>query len=288
MRDFRMDRAVSLRMATPLLRGRRTEHRIPILMYHGIRNQPANGHRYYEPHTPPDVFAAHMRYLRSEGYRTMDLEQAVQLVLHGDPVSRAVVLTFDDGYRDFHSCALPVLSELGLRATVFVMPAYVRGEQGGFEAYMSWDEIREAHAMGMEVGSHSMTHARLWLKTGEELDDEICGSRKLIEDQAGCRVRFFSYPYAFPEHETEWIGDVGSRLRSAGYHCAVSTILGTAGRENDPFLLPRLPINGHDDLALLDAKLRGAYDWMRIAQWMRKHVTRGIPEAYRSIATLQM
>lgn len=274
MSRFRLDRAWCVDVVQPmhkLLRVPRAP-RVPILMYHGIRDDAGPGHPYYDTHTSPDVFAAHMDHLRREGYTTVDLERAVEIVSKGSYSSKVVAITFDDGYLDFYSSAFPVLLQCGFTATVFVVPGFLQpgGDAERRRLYMGWRELREIRRFDMRIGSHSMTHTRMHQLSTEQIDIELHRSRQAIEDKLGCEVPSFSYPYSFPEHDRRFVQLMRNRLLDNGYRHAVSTILGSAGRSSDRFLLPRLPVNVHDDLRLLDAKLEGAYDWMHTAQSARK------------------
>jgi peptidoglycan/xylan/chitin deacetylase (PgdA/CDA1 family) len=292
MSSIRLDRECCVRVAHPLQRllwSARTSA-IPILMYHGIRESAGSDHPYYELHTSPAVFESHLHYLHREGYTTVDLDEALDIVSTRRNVRKTVAITFDDGYLDFYSHALPILLEFGFTATVFVIPEFVRSANPADEhrAYMSWAEIREIHEAGIRIGSHSMSHADLQQLTPREVDRELGLSRLTIEDKLGCEVRSFSYPYSFPEHNRSFVQQMHECLQVRGYRHAVSTILGSANESSDRFHLPRLPINAHDDLLFLAAKLEGAYDWMHVAQSTRKlfmQITRSKPQHTVPITT---
>jgi hypothetical protein len=85
-------------------------------------------------------------------------------------------------------------------------------------------------------------------------------------------VRFFSYPFAFPEHDKRFVAFLRRALQTCGYSCAVTTSIGTASQGDDLLSLKRLPVNASDDRALLDAKINGSYDWMHAAQYTAKTV----------------
>ena len=274
MRKYRIDRDLSLRLVKPLRRmaHAKTSRRIPILMYHGIRLIEGESHPYYETRTEPKVFAAHMRYLLERGYRAVDMEQAAELLAMRADTSRIVAITFDDGFLDFYSAAFTVLLECGFSATVYVVPAFIQdsAHAASEHSYMSWEEIREVQEYGIRIGSHTMHHAELVTLPSNKIERELADSRDAIIDALGGTVPSFCYPYAFPEHNHSYIRDVVACLKNLGYRNAVTTIIGSATEYTDPYLLPRIPINTHDDLELFDAKLSGAYDWMHAAQFARK------------------
>ena len=111
--SFRLDRVLTLYFFYPI--GKhflpRNEVRIPILMYHSISNKPEpNVHPYFRINTPPVLFAEHMKFLHDNGYQVISLSTAVDLIKKASNCSsscplcsmlRKVVLTFDDGFKDF-------------------------------------------------------------------------------------------------------------------------------------------------------------------------------------------
>lgn len=269
MRDPRPDRALSIGLARPLFRlfPAARPSGIPILMYHKIRDGLGARHAYFETHTSPLLFESQMQYLSSHGYHTISLNQAIDTNSTSVP-SKAVVITFDDGYRDFYTEAFPILHRYGFSATVFLISGFVGPNPGiaGQTEYMSWNEVREAYAQGITFGSHTITHPHLETLTSKEIDRELDISKRTIENELGTRVYSFSYPNAFPEHNCQLIDRMRAGLKSFGYESAVSTMIGTATCTSDQYALPRLPINSHDDLHLFEVKLEGAYNWMRQMQ----------------------
>src|ERR1039457_1832319 len=126
--DFRLDRFISLYVVSPLQRlSPGAKPAIPILMYHSVADQDeSRTPAYYRIATSPAAFAAQMEHLHSHGYRTSTVAQ-VRTLLEKDPESaaHAVVITFDDGFRDFYLNAFPVLHKYGFTATVFLPTAFI-------------------------------------------------------------------------------------------------------------------------------------------------------------------
>ena len=279
MRKFRLDRALSVGLVYPALRmldGHR-RRRVPILMYHGIREGRGRKHPYFETNTSPGLFCRHMQFFRDKGYTTVDLRGALEAITSGSDVGRRVAITFDDGYRDFYAHAFPTLAEHGFKATVFIVSG-LTGEQRickDNKEFMTWSEIREVHSYGIQVGSHTVNHPELYRLSPRELEDEIKNSKETIEDWLGAGVSSFSYPFAFPEHDKEFVKMVQFFLERHGYENGVSTIIGTAGSKDDRFFLPRLPVNSWDDLDFFRAKLEGGYDWLHLFQRANKLMKAG-------------
>src|SRR5947209_10889966 len=101
---------------------------------------------------PPARLRAQLRALAEAGYRLVGLTEA----LRDNGTGAAVALTFDDGYHDFLD-ALPVLREVGARATLYVNPGQVGGRMP-LGPLLSWAQVREVAAGGVETGNHSQYH----------------------------------------------------------------------------------------------------------------------------------
>jgi peptidoglycan/xylan/chitin deacetylase (PgdA/CDA1 family) len=209
-----------------------------------------------------------MKFLKENGYQTMDLAGALIGLEANKQEYKQVVVTFDDAYRDFYTDASPILAKYGFSATVFVVTGLTgsgRARTGALE-YMTWSEVREVYSHGIRIGSHTVSHPELQALSSEQVDAEVRKSKEVLENELGASVQSFSYPYAFPEQDQHFIHLLKTRLRNCGYENGVSTMIGTATSENDPFFLPRLPINCYDDLRFFRAKLEGAYDWLHAPQ----------------------
>jgi peptidoglycan/xylan/chitin deacetylase (PgdA/CDA1 family) len=274
MSSFRLDRTVTINLAQPVLRvlGCSNTSRIPMLMYHGINDVTGVAHPYFETNTSPTVFALQMRHLREHGYRTIDLKAAVQMINSGANLQGAVVITFDDGFRDFYTHAIPILQEHQFTATMFVVSSFIESASTRLVAknFMTWSEVREIESLGIEIGSHTVSHPHLHSLHLRDVDRELKGSKQTIEDKLGRPVNSFSYPYAFPEHESIFLEQLRQCLESTGYEYGVTTVLGGANQTNDRYFLPRIPINEHDDIRLFEAKLKGEYDWLHLPQSLYK------------------
>jgi len=245
-------------------------------MYHSIQEGSSDPRPYYNINTSPVQFRRQMEFLRDEGYRAVHLDEAVKSLEPGKRNSNYVVITFDDGYRDFYTAAYPVLAEFGHTAALFVPSGLIRDRSAQFlgRECLTWSEIRDLHARGIQIGSHSVTHGELKYLRAAELEEEVARSKNTIEAKIGQPVESFSYPYAFPETEVVFARTLRQLLEKHGYKNGVTTILGTAKRASDRYFLPRLPVNSSDDLTLFRAKLEGSYDWLHAAQYFTKTIKR--------------
>jgi peptidoglycan/xylan/chitin deacetylase (PgdA/CDA1 family) len=169
---------------------------VPVLVYHNIGPR-ARGRLVISAGS----FDAQMRFLKANGYRVVRLAELYDFVsLRRQLPRRAVVLTFDDGYKSFLRYAYPILRELGYPATLFVYTDYV-GVSG--EA-MSWGELRALQAEGFDVQPHSKTHSDLRRRPDEPEDtfarrmrEELAQPRELFARQLGRPGEMLAYPYGF-------------------------------------------------------------------------------------------
>jgi peptidoglycan/xylan/chitin deacetylase (PgdA/CDA1 family) len=271
----RLDRLATLYWAHPLKRifARNGSNSVPILMYHSISdNFFGMSHPYYQINTSPEIFARQMRWLRNSGFRTLDLTEAHAALESGKDVSKTVVITFDDGYRDFYTEGMAVMKQCGFSATIFLATGRIQDKSVRIEGvdYLTWSEVRELHAEGIRFGSHTVTHPDLRSLGLEQIDYELGYSKEVIEQKLGATVKSFSYPFAFPEEDkgfTRFLVDV---LENHGFQNGVSTVIGRARRGHNRFFLPRLPVNSWDDQHFLRAKIEGGYDWLHWPQWFHK------------------
>ncbi len=282
---MRLDRLASVYFFHPLARLLPDRAGIPILMYHAITETPeTNGHPYYITSTSAEIFAAQMAYLANAGYRTLSLTEAAYRLhangVNGFGLDKFVVITFDDGYLDFYTRAFPILRRHGFSAPMFLPTAYIGDANWHFKGRecLSWSQVRELHRLGIEFGSHTVTHPELKSLQPEDVAYEIRYSKATIEDRLGCAVTSFAYPFAFPETDRGFVAHLRSILESSQYEAGVSTALGVAGRGDDKFFLKRLPVNCCDDRALLRAKIEGGYNWLhpiqRTAKLMKSRLLR--------------
>jgi len=216
-----------------------------------------------------------MSFLKKEGYETTGLETLTENHSFEDGVKR-VIITFDDGFRDFYTSAFPILRDFGFSATVFLPTQFIGNDAPGLrnKYYLSWQEVRTVADQQIEFGSHTVTHCQLINENGPRISIELKESKKVIEDRIGRRVRFFAYPYAFPDHRKKFTNILRAKLVETGYACCVTTRIGTANILDDPYSLKRIPVNSFDDEELFKAKLNGAYDWLAVPQFIVKNLKR--------------
>jgi peptidoglycan/xylan/chitin deacetylase (PgdA/CDA1 family) len=167
---------------------------VPVLTYHDIAPQ-AKGRLVIGVR----AFAEQMRYLKANHYRVVTLADFHEFLQQKRQLPRrAVVLTFDDGYRSFLQHAYPVLKELGFPATLFVYTDYV----GTGRNALGWDDLVKLVGEGFQVEGHTRTHGDLRRQPGESeaehvrrLRSELDAPQRLFEQRLGRPARFLAYPY---------------------------------------------------------------------------------------------
>lgn len=180
----------------------------------------------------PEQFAAQLAWLAANGYETVRMD-AVAACVRGEGAcpARAVALTFDDGYMDAYTAALPLLQQYGFVATFYVVSGFV-----GQPNYMGWNELRALRDAGMEIGAHTVSHPDLTRLGSEGARTEIAQSRAALMTELSIPVLSFCYPGG------RFNGDLAAIVRDAGFTSATTTV--QDGPQADPFTLPRLRIYG--------------------------------------------
>ena len=231
---------------------------VPILMYHEIAQPPETTSRLA---VSPDAFAAQLAYLYDEGFKTVTAaELSTVMADAGQLPDRAVVLTFDDGYEDFHSRAMPLLERYGFTATVFVTTGWVQdaGPSAGRRPgrMLSWSQIAEAADAGIEVGAHSCQHPQLDQLSEKLLREELYRSKAQLEDKLGSPVTGLAYPFGYSNARVRQV----ARDAGHGYGCSVSNMI--MSPTSDLLALPRLTVRRSMAMPAFHQVVRGRVPMM--------------------------
>ena len=116
-----------------------------------------------------------MKYLSGNGYSSIGLNELPDAVENGSSGSRFVVLTFDDGYRDFCDNAFPILDKYGFKAAVFIATGLMglkRSALAGKEI-MDWSDARQLQKQGIVFGSHTVSHPILKKLILKDVENEL-------------------------------------------------------------------------------------------------------------------
>ena len=208
---------------------------VPILMYHYIRVNPDRRDQLgYGLSVTPDLFRAHVEFLNERGFRAITMRDLTAMLdAQILPPEKSIVLTFDDGYRDAYTEAWPVLKQFGFKATLYVVTDFL--EQG---PYLTRPQVRELHANGIEIGSHTQSHLNLPSLNSQRLTREIVESRAILQDLIGAPVLSFCDP-------SGKYNDVVERaVKSAGYASATTVEHGIIRGKEDRMAMPRVRMYG--------------------------------------------
>ena len=233
---------------------------IPILTYHQIDEAPASGAAFRSLYVTPKAFARQMACLRFLGYRGMSMSDLLPY-LCGEKTGRVVGITFDDGYLNNLTHALPVLQHNGFTSTCYAVSQQV-GQTNSWDAeagvaqtpLMDAGQLRRWVAGGQEVGAHTRSHARLTQVEESTAMFEIADGKTELEAMIGQPVTQFCYPYG------EFSPDHADMVRHAGFTCATTTQRSRCRTAEDLMQLPRVPVLRATTLPLLWLKLATAYE----------------------------
>jgi peptidoglycan/xylan/chitin deacetylase (PgdA/CDA1 family) len=229
-------------------RGTRTGRRAPwALMYHSVADRRAGDP--YLVTVDPERLGRQLRWLARHGLTGVSMRELLAARARGRAAG-LVGLTFDDGYADFLTEAVPRLRHHGCTATVFVLPGLLGGTNswdpdGPRKALLTADDIRAARSAGMEVGSHGMLHRDLTTLDDVELDLELTRSRALLAEITGVEPDGFCHPFGALDRRTL------RATRRAGYRYACAVDPGPLACAH---ALPRTYVGHADNSPRLHAK----------------------------------
>lgn len=213
---------------------------------------------------PVKAFEQDLAYFKRH-YECISLAELCRRLRDGRPIRRrTLVVTFDDGYRDNFTRAMPLLAAAGVPATFFVSTGFVgtdrvfehdaRRDSSVRHANLSWDELRAMEAAGFEVGSHTVHHVNLGRADAQTVRREIRESLAQLNQHLGARPRAFSFPWGKPGDLSE--GAIGE-VQGAGCYAVASAYGGCNRRGGDCFRILRMDV-GNGNLSRLAVRARVA------------------------------
>lgn len=233
-----------------------------ILCYHSVRPAARS------PDCTPDEFRRHLDWLVE---RVAVVPAAELLGSRGaGAAGTRVAITFDDGYRDNYEHVLPLLAERGLPAAFYVTSGFIdrdpvvlerlkRFRRGGDMPSLSWPQLREMAAAGMEIGCHTYSHPSLRRLSEAAAEDEMRRSKALIEDRLGAAVRGLAYPFGKPNC-TYGPREVRMAER-VGYAYALTTVARAVRPDDSPWEAPRMLV-GRSNYERIEEQVEGRWDWV--------------------------
>jgi peptidoglycan/xylan/chitin deacetylase (PgdA/CDA1 family) len=223
--------------------------RVPILMYHYIREPPNPNDRVgVRLSVRPADFKAELDWLQANGYRTITFaDLAAALTGSRTLPPKAVILTFDDGYEDFFTTAVPNLRDHGFDAVAYVVTGFI-----GRPGYLTRDQVVQLDRDELvEIGSHTQNHLDLTAVSAAQLRSEVAGSRAFLEELLGHEVLDFCYPAG------RFNPAVVRAVQAAGYRDATTTAFGAWHSYGDRLAWTRVRVSGGEGLDEFARKVAG-------------------------------
>lgn len=180
-----------------------------VLEYHGVGFEPWGK----ELVMKPEVFESHLKHLQSLGYTMVTVKELMSDIRQGRDVSKKIALSFDDGYKNNHDYALPLMKKYNAKGTFHV----INNRIGVSEMYMNEAEINNMLAAGMEIGSHTFSHNPLGDIDKIYYDWETGVSKYDLEKRfPGLIVETMAYPNG------SYNAEIKAKLQHFGYKQALT------------------------------------------------------------------
>lgn len=201
---------------------------IPVLYYHSI-NEPVSN----EVILSKDTLREQLQYVKDSGYTTITMSEFNDYLKgKGNLPKKSILLTFDDGYMDNYANAYPILKELNMTATIFVISS---GIDDGY--YLSSPQIKEMSDYGIDIESHTVNHVHLNTLSYQSQVDELTKSKSKLESITGKPVISIAYPFG------DYTADTKKAAKECGYSLGFTTDTGFDNKQSDSFTLKRLYIS---------------------------------------------
>ena len=231
---------------------------MPILMYHSISDK--SKEIFQEFAVRPAEFAEQMEYLANHNYNTITVAQLMQARKHKAFTipERPVVITFDDGFADFYTEALPIFKKHHFSATLYVATAFVDGTSRwldfvgeGERPMVTWEQLVEIDANGIECGAHTHTHPKLDSIPFSRAKREIELSRQLLQEHLGKGIPSFAYPFGY------FTNRVRRAVQEMGFESASAVRYAMSPEDDNTFSLARLQVNRGINIQEFETLLTG-------------------------------
>lgn len=196
----------------------------------------------------PRLFAQQMEMIAAEGCTTLTMrEVSKHFTRRSKFPKRALAITFDDGFENVLTNALPILAKHKLKATVFIITGMAgkrtawtdRGKVLPSLPILDWPQVAQLHRAEVEIGAHSITHGFLTQYTDADLHDELSLPKEELESRLNTTIQSFAYP------QGDYDPRVVSAVQQAGYSTAVTVDQGRATPNSHPLKLPRLLVSNN-------------------------------------------
>jgi peptidoglycan/xylan/chitin deacetylase (PgdA/CDA1 family) len=254
-----------------LFRGTPGPNRVAILCYHSIHPTKVFAS------ADPALFEQHLAWFE-EHCDVISLGKAMERC-HGVASERpAIVITFDDGYRDNYDYVFPLLTKYRFPATFFITTGLVERRAEVMQAFqrmrkcgradvepMRWSQILEMQDAGFEFGSHTVSHANLFCLGDERARTELRQSKDVLQQKLAKNIDKIAYPFGKPgRHLTERTVALASDV---GYTTGTAVLFRAVRESDSPLKLPRFFVT-RDSTETLAQKVHGWWDF--VGWWQEK------------------
>jgi peptidoglycan/xylan/chitin deacetylase (PgdA/CDA1 family) len=229
---------------------------VPIFMYHHVSNLQVRNYLDYGLTVTTTNFNYQLDWLQQQGYHSITQTELFDALYYGKVLpTHPMILSFDDGYEDIYTNALPALLTHHYRGVFYIITGLIGGN------YMTWSQVRKLAEDGMQVSSHTIHHVNIgrppsWTTT----QDELLVSKETLEAQLNQPVQFFSYPTGEPFHHDPVYEQqiVLAELNKDGYVAATLDpfyYFSVIQNAQTPYQLPRIRVSGGESLQLFTSML---------------------------------
>ncbi|MEA1934547.1 MAG: polysaccharide deacetylase family protein [Thermodesulfobacteriota bacterium] len=214
---------------------------VTIFIYHRFGDS-----RYPTTNVGVDRFREQMAYLKDHDYQVIPISLVVKALKNGRSIpAKAAVITIDDGYLSVYNDAWPILKSFGYPFTIFLN---VKAINRKYKDFVTWDQVREMAAAGVDIQDHTYSHHRL-ADRPEGMDDaayrawiadDLAKGSEILLKKLGYRSRYLALPYG------EYNNIVMEEAGALGYEAVFTQDPGSVSKQTDLFMIPREPILGND------------------------------------------
>lgn len=191
------------------------ELKIPMLMYHNINDDYNIKDRTVE--MSKNEFVSQMKAIKEEGYETISFYEYIDYVNgKAELPEKPIIITFDDGYLNNYTVAFPILKEMNMKATIFIITGRMGMQNGVKYPHFTWQQAKEMEESGLiDIESHTNFHNELDKISNLNVIYELRKSKYLIDRHLGKNTSILAYPYGY------YNDAVIKAAESAGYLAAV-------------------------------------------------------------------
>lgn len=204
-----------------------------------------------------EKFAEQMRYLAENGYQSLFFSE-----LEKELPEKAIIISFDDGFRTVYENAEPIMRQYGLKGNIYLATGCV----GTDPKFMSWEMVEELYCnRRFEMQAHTHNHVDIRTLSREGMQEEITRSNRLFEEHLGYTPKAFCMPYGiYTRLSIALLQECGS------YRYVLGSFYGRRPENKlEDRILPRIGISDNDSLTVFVGKLNGKYDWKGTLQRVR-------------------